>query len=103
MILICDNHNKKTQDLRLITHYFEYIKIFLNKPECTAKFNKYYSYIVIFGKTVEMLHLNSSEFNLFMTLSYFYTSLNLWITAVICSRRKIKFTKVGNFHDFDCM
>lgn len=93
---------KNPQDLSLIIFHFEDIKISLNEQKCTAKFNKYYGYIVIFGKTVEMLHLNCSEFNLFITLSYFNTSINLWIIAVICSRRKIKFTKVGNFHDFAC-
>lgn len=53
---------KNPQDLSLIIFHFEDIKISLNEQKCTAKFNKYYGYIVIFGKTVEMLHLNSSEF-----------------------------------------
>lgn len=67
LILICDNHNKENPRSQTDHFYFEDIKIYLNEPKCIAKLNKYYNYIVIFGKRVEMLYLNFSEFNLFMT------------------------------------
>lgn len=53
-----------------------------------------------FRKRVEMLHLNSSQINVFMTLSCFKWFLNVWSIGLVCSRR-FKFTKVGNLYDYE--